>query len=150
MVGCGAGTGRQDNSGKSIMLWRPQNTYFTGSSVGCDCPSSCSRPCRFTGCEINFPEHRPNNSASRPVWLVSNTGSTKWPMFPARQKRHSNTVCCTLTQTRWLCVKVAACFKAGLNTAHMVNLLHHGNNTYLAINAVPFKAFSLVILQQFQ
>jgi hypothetical protein len=59
----GAGTG----PGKSFRLPRPQYTYPGGSSVGTDHPSSCSRLCRFTGCEVNFPEHRPNNSASRPV-----------------------------------------------------------------------------------
>jgi len=67
MVCCGAATGTQDNSRNSVMLWRLQYTYFAGFSVDCNCPSSCLRLCRFTGCEINFPEHRPNNSASRPV-----------------------------------------------------------------------------------
>jgi len=85
MLCCGAGTGTQDNSGNSVMLWRPQYTYFAGLTVDCDCPSSCSRLCRFTGCETNFPEHRPNNSASRPVRLVSITESTKQPMLPAKQ-----------------------------------------------------------------
>jgi hypothetical protein len=40
--------------------------------------------------------------------------------------------------------KVAVCFKAGVNITYIVNLLHHTNNTYLASNAVHFKAASLV------
>lgn len=52
--------------------------------------------------------------------------------------------CCHLTQTRWVCVKVAVCFIAGLNKTYIVNLLHHTNVTYLASNAFHFKAVSLV------
>jgi hypothetical protein len=43
-----------------------------------------------------------------------------------------------------VCVKVAVCFKAGLNITYTVNLLHHTNNPYLESNAVHFKAVSLV------